>query len=89
MKKPSKVMTVMGRKVIHHSPPKFPASSDPGVSAEDEKAYQEAMKAFKGEKGGKSIQPAFPASSRDMEKELEEAEKGKQTKPRGYFKRGY
>ena len=25
-----KVMTVMGRKVIHHSPAKFPASTDPG-----------------------------------------------------------
>jgi hypothetical protein len=26
-----KVMTVMGRKVIHHSPAKFPASTDPGI----------------------------------------------------------
>lgn len=26
-----KVMTVMGRKVVHHSPAKFPASTDPGI----------------------------------------------------------
>ena len=95
--------TVMGRVVEYHSPAKHPEQDDamsslpPGImlAATDEELYREAMKQFKEGKGeaaqpAPSPKPTAPAGNNStLDKDLKDAEAGKQTKPKGYFRRGY
>jgi hypothetical protein len=78
-----KVMTVMGRLVIHNSPAKFPASTDP---QSDEALYQEALRQFKGAKEVAAPAPKSAAESA-ADKALKDAEEGKAVRPKGYFRR--
>ena len=43
-----RVYTAMGRKVIHHSPAKFPASTDPSSADEMDKMVEQAAKQMTG-----------------------------------------